>query len=140
MIFLVSAFPTWAGPPFLTDDPEPVDLNHFEFYEFQTFDRFNGNVLVQAPAVEFNWGAMPDVQIHVITSLNYFFPVSGASAYGLGDTEIGIKFRFVGETPNSPQVGIFPQAEISTGDPSKGLGNGLTWYKLPLWIQKGWGP
>jgi hypothetical protein len=22
----------WAGPPFLTDDPEPVEFKHWEFY------------------------------------------------------------------------------------------------------------
>jgi hypothetical protein len=140
VVFLSAAIKVWAGPPFLTDDPEPVDLDHFEFYEFQTLDRFSGNVLVQAPAAEFNWGALPDVQLHIITSLNYFSPVSGPAAYGLGDTELGVKFRFVGETPDVPQIGIFPMAEISTGDTTKGLGNGLTWYKLPLWIQKSWGP
>ncbi|HUD21579.1 MAG TPA: hypothetical protein VMQ60_01935, partial [Acidobacteriaceae bacterium] len=27
-----------AGPPFQTDDPTPVDLGHYEFYVFSTFD------------------------------------------------------------------------------------------------------
>ncbi len=31
-------------------------------------------------------------------------------------------------------------AEIATGDAANGLGNGRTWYRLPLWIQKSWGP
>ncbi len=139
-LLMLTTLPAWAGPPFLTDDPEPVDLNHFEFYEFQTLDRFSGNVMVQAPAVEFNWGALPDVQLHVIASLNYFSPISGPSAYGLGDTELGVKFRFVKEGDNDFQMGIFPLAEVSTGNSAQGLGNGLTWYKLPLWIQKSWGP
>ena len=25
-----------AGPPFMTDDPEPVDYQHYEFYTFST--------------------------------------------------------------------------------------------------------
>jgi hypothetical protein len=29
-------------------------------------------------------------------------------------------------------------AELATA--SRGLGNGRTWYRLPLWIQKSWGP
>lgn len=53
---------------------------------------------------------------------------------------MGVKYRFVTETATRPQIGIFPMAELATGDPSKGLGNGQTWYKLPLWIQKSWGP
>ena len=27
-----------AGPPFQTDDPEPVDLGHYEFYVFAASD------------------------------------------------------------------------------------------------------
>ncbi len=139
-LFLATTLQVWAGPPFLTDDPEPVDYRHFEFYVFSTLDKSDGNALAQGPAIEFNWGALPDVQLHILASLSYFSPEGGASAYGLGDTEAGIKFRLVEETPGLPQIGIFPMAEISTGDSSKGLGNGLTWYRLPLWIQKSWGP
>ena len=139
MVFLATVLQAWAGPPFLTDDPEPVDYGHFEFYLFSTLDNSAGNALVQSPAAEFNWGALPNVQLHIVASLSYFSPSGSASAYGLGDTEAGVKFRFVGGAPDSLQVGVFPMAEISTGNSSKGLGNGLTWYKFPLWIQKRWG-
>ncbi len=139
-VFLASTPQAWAGPPFLTDDPEPVDFNHFEFYVFSTLDKSGGSALIQTPASEFNWGALPDLQLHVATCLTYFSPGPGASAYGLGDSEMGAKFRFLDETPDHPQMAIYPLAEISTGNASKGLGNGLTWYKLPLWIQKSWGP
>jgi hypothetical protein len=30
--------------------------------------------------------------------------------------------------------------EIPTGDANRGLGNGQPWGKLPLWLQKSWGP
>ena len=29
---MLSSSQVWAGPPFLTDDPEPVELKHWEFY------------------------------------------------------------------------------------------------------------
>ena len=31
-------------------------------------------------------------------------------------------------------------AEVATGSAARGLGNGRTWYRLPLWVQKSWGP
>ena len=141
VIFLTAALQAWAGPPFLTDDPEPVDTGHFEFYLFSTLDKSGGNDLIQGPAVEFNWGAMPNLQLHIVTTLTYSsFSRNEFSEYGLGDSEAGFKLRFAGKEPDSLQMGIFPMAEISTGDSSRGLGNGLTWYKVPLWIQKRWGP
>ena len=37
---ITATFPvtTLAGPPFLTDDPEPVPFKHWEFYLFSTVD------------------------------------------------------------------------------------------------------
>ncbi len=140
-VFLTfTAFPLWAGPPFLTDDPEPVDLNHFEFYIFESSLASLGSVTIQGPAAEFNWGPLSDVQLHVISGLTSLSTPGNPSVYGLGDTEMGIKFRFIKESDNSPQVGIFPMVEIPTGNPGNGLGNGLAWYKFPLWMQKSWGP
>jgi hypothetical protein len=37
-------------------------------------------------------------------------------------------------------VGTFVMFELPTGSAPKGLGVGRTWYKLPLWIQKSFGP
>jgi hypothetical protein len=139
LILFASLLRAWAGPPFLTDDPEPVDYKHFEFYIFQTLNESLGSVTIQGPAAEFNWGALPEVQLHVIVPLTGIFG-NGSNVYGLGDTELGVKFRFVDETTGFPMIGIFPMAEIPTGNPNNGLGNGLTWYKFPLWIQKSWGP
>jgi len=47
----------FAGPPFQTDDPEPVELHHYEFYvatqQTLTSDGRSGT----APHLEFNYGA-----------------------------------------------------------------------------------
>ncbi len=53
--------------------------------------------------------------------------------------ERGTKIAFIKETPNFPQIGIFPMYEMPTGSLNKGLGVGKVWYKLPLWMQKNWG-
>jgi hypothetical protein len=131
---------TLAGPPFLTDDPEPVDYQHWEAYLFTLGDLSHGGYSVEGPAVEMNYGVLPDTQLHLIVPMT---TVSGGglpTASGLGDMEFGIKYRFVHETNGWPQIGIFPFVELPTGDASRGLGNGRTWFQLPLWLQKGWGP
>ena len=38
------------------------------------------------------------------------------------------------------EVGIFPFFEFPSGNADKGLGIGKTWYRMPLWLQKSWGP
>jgi hypothetical protein len=128
-----------AGPPFLTDDPEPVELHHSEFYLFSTYDEAGDGKDVAIPAFEYNYGALPDLQLHVAVAFVRTSPRGGSSMYGLGDTEVGVKYRFVEETDTMPQVGTFPMAELDTGDAREGLGNGKTWWRLPVWIQKSWG-
>jgi hypothetical protein len=140
---------TLAGPPFQTDDPEPVDLGHYEFYVFAASGSTPLETDPVRPAFEFNWGALPDTQLHAVLSFGGIEPANdsryapegtGPSAYGLLDTELGVKYRFVQQTDTVPEVGIFPMVELPTGSASRGLGVGKTWYKLPLWIQKDWGP
>jgi hypothetical protein len=128
-----------AGPPFLTDDPEPVEHEHWEFYTFSTLDKAEKAVAVQAPAFEVNYGFAPDFQAHVVVPFQASIPSGGATAYGAGDSELGIKYRFLQETDSLPMAGIFPMLEVPTGQADRGLGNGKAWAKFPLWLQKSWG-
>jgi hypothetical protein len=128
-----------AGPPFLTDDPEPVDYRHWEAYLF-TLGDYSGGYTIEGPAVEVNYGVLPDTQLHLIVPMTTVSGGGRPTATGLGDTEFGIKYRFVHETNSWPQIGVFPFAELPTGDASRGLGNGRTWFQLPLWLQKSFGP
>jgi hypothetical protein len=125
-----------AGPPFRTDDPEPVPLHHYEAYLFGTADRGSGLTNWGLPAVEFNIGAAPNLQLHVAIPGAYVNP---GGAFGIGDIEVGAKYRFMQESKNWPEVGIFPLLELPTGNSRMGLGNGQLWARLPLWVQKSYG-
>ncbi len=130
-----------AGPPFQTDDPEPVDPGHYEFYIFSGVDGTAVETDPIGPAFEFNWGALPNTQLHAILSFGAIVPASvGTTAYGLLDTELGVKYRFVQQSKYVPDIGTFPMIEVPTGSYARGLGVGNTWYKLPIWLQKDWGP
>ena len=128
-----------AGPPFLTDDPEPVEYQHHEFYissqQTKTADGRDGT----QPHFEYNYGAAPELQLHLIVPYAFSSPTDGPRHSGLGDIELGAKYRFLQETENRPMVGIFPIVVTHTGDMDKGLGNGATQVFLPVWLQKKWG-
>jgi hypothetical protein len=126
----------WAGPPYATDDPEPVEFRHWEIYLASQSARGADGWTLTAPHLEVNYGAAPDLQLHVIAPMAFVAPRGAPTEYGYGDTEVGVKWRFVHEGKYTPQVGIFPLLEIPTGDHDRGLGNGSTQVYLPLWIQK----
>jgi hypothetical protein len=139
----------WAGPPFQTDDPEPIDLHHFEVYAFGGVDGTGVEMGTTGPAYEMNYGPFPNVHIHIIIPAGATFPSNnpayapsgtGQRAFGLTDIETGVKFRFVQETKHRPMISVYPMLELPTGNASKGLGVGKGWGHLPIWTQKSFGP
>ena len=151
LILIFSGIRVWAqaGPPFQTDDPTPVDYGHYEAYIFGIVDATPVELDSVGPAFEFNWGAIPNIQLHAILPFGAIIPSNnpiyapggqGPSAYGLTDMELGFKYGFIHQTKHRPQIGSFTMFEIPTGSYSGGLGIGKVWYKLPLWMAKDIGP
>jgi len=138
ILFLMMSTTTTAGPPFKTDDPQPVDYLHWEFYiaSAQQFMRHESDVT--CPHIEINYGMISNVQVHIVAPLGYVRTSEGTH-YGYSDTEIGMKYRFIEETEMVPQIGTFPLIEIPTGNEHEQLGNGTIQAYIPLWIQKSWG-
>ena len=145
----------YGGPPFVTDDPEPVDYRHWEFYLGTQLNYSRGSITGTAALVEINYGVIPDVQLHVIAPASYAIsrgkyadlrvlpPIPYASnkwnkvVIGYGDTEIGMKARFIHESAALPQLGIFPMIEVPSGARSLGY-DGLPHVYFPLYVQKSW--
>jgi hypothetical protein len=142
LLCLVAAPWAAAGPPFRTDDPEPVDYQHWEVYAFSQATRVQGDTAGALPGVEINYGALPNLQLHVAAPLAFDAPDGSAIKFGVGDTELGIKYRFLEEATDGwwPQLGVFPQFEAPTGNARRGLGTGRSRAFFPLWLQKGFGP
>jgi subtilisin family serine protease len=86
-----------AGPPFRTDDPEPVELGHYEFYTFSTGTHVSGHTSGFLPAFEFNYGLIPDGQFHIVAPVAFDSPAGESTKFGPGDVELGFKYRFVHE-------------------------------------------
>lgn len=128
-----------AGPPFMTDDPEPAPYGHHEFYiatqQVKTADGRTGTL----PHLEYNYGVAPDVHLHIILPYAFNSPEGEPTQRGYGDTELGVKYRFVQESETRPMVGIFPILLLPSGNEAKGLGNGRSQLFLPIWLQKRWG-
>jgi hypothetical protein len=111
-----------AGPPFRTDDPEPVDYQHWEIYVFSVGTRVHGDTSGILPGIEVNYGAAPNLQLHIVMPIAYDNQ-SGSALFGSGDTELGVKYRLIDEDENGwrPMIGIFPMLELSTGNARRGL-------------------
>lgn len=134
-LFMLAAGTAWAGPPFVTDDPEPVEYKHFETYlaseQTGTLGGHNTTNLL-----EVNYGAMPDVQVSFSVPYVINTPAGMGTQAGPGDVMMGVKYRFVQETDSRPMVAVYPSVIAATGNANKGLGNGGAQIFLPVWLQK----
>jgi hypothetical protein len=139
---LLAAGPAFAGPPFRTDDPEPVEFQHFEINLFSQGTKTSGGWVAALPAFEVNYGALPDLQLHAIIPQGYTAPEGGRSGFGLGDMELGVKYRLIspGEDDWFPQVAVFPLVEVPIGNQKLGFSTGHAQIFLPIWLQKEFGP
>lgn len=91
------------------------------------------------PGAEVDYGLVDNVQLHAVGTAAYEHEADEGSRFGVGDSESGVKWRFLEETEMLPQAAFFPLVEIPTGNSNRGLGNGRAQLFLPLWLQKSFG-
>jgi hypothetical protein len=125
----------WAGPPYETDDPEPVDYRNYEIYLHSDYHRVGPQIGGSLSTLEINYGPLPNTQFSLAIPLA-FSPPPGQTQSGLGDIDVGLKYRFVPETAAMPQIAFYPSATLATGNPARDLGGGHGTFFLPLWAQK----
>jgi hypothetical protein len=133
LLGLVLAGAAKAGPPFLTDDPEPTDTGHWEIYApFADVDGRGGDYGGGFGA-ELNYGPAKDVQLTVGLPVSYAHDQGGLHA-GRGDLEASVKYRFYHDEAAGLSVAIFPGVSLPTA--RRGFGNRRVTALLPVWAQK----
>jgi hypothetical protein len=129
--------PVCAGPPYITDDPEPTPPGQFENYLYVEGTRATGAFDAPGAGIEINYGAFADTQLTWSVPLN---PNPGPGGMGLVWAPLGggVKYRFLEEDQNGwlPQAAIFPQISIPVGSASHG--SPVT-ELVPVWLQKSFG-
>lgn len=128
-----------AGPPFLTDDPEPVAFRHAEINLIGQQTRAAAGVAGSGTG-EVNIGCAAETQCHIAVPLAFDQRAGGRSREGLGDIELGVKYRFLNRSADGWSAAFYPTFVLPTGDPGRGLGNGRGQLLLPLWVQLSSGP
>lgn len=134
---LLSGFPSpaLAGPPYLTDDPEPTDYKHFEIYAFSQGTASQNGINGEG-GIDFNYGGAPNLQLTATVPAAYNFPVSGSSAIGPGNIELAAKYRFLTQDNFGLDVAMFPRVILPSA--STNVGDQHASYLLPIWIEKDW--
>lgn len=124
---------TWAGPPFLTDDPAPTDFQHWEIYAPMLEITGKGQEYEGALGAELNYGAVPEVQVTIGLPLAFAHDGAGMTS-GRGDLEVSLKYRFFHDDAAGISFAAFPGVTLPTA--AHGLGSDHVTALLPVWAQK----
>jgi hypothetical protein len=129
-VVLAAAQPAYAGPPYVTDDPEPTDLGRWEIYGFANGSHLGGDTAGET-GLDLNYGAAEDLQLTVVVPAAY----DGAGA-GMGVVELAAKYKLLHEQEGSwrPSVAIFPRAFAPTAKAR--FASTRANLLLPVWIGK----
>jgi hypothetical protein len=129
--------PALAGPPYITDDPEPTDTGHWENYLFVEGARTAGQRFTPIAGVEINYGAAENTQLTMSLPLNTN-PGPGGIGVVWAPLGMGVKYRFIEEDDDGwrPQVAFFPSVAIPVGPANAGA---PVTELLPIWMQKSFG-
>ena len=134
---LIAADFSRAGPPFVTDDPEPPPPGGWEINVPFTLERTSGETEMEVPLFDLNYG-LPNVQLKLEFPVEIVHEDSGDTAGGGGDVVFGVKWRFWNNERTQLQLGTYPQVLAPTGNHARGLGEGRPAVVLPLLAQKSW--
>jgi Putative MetA-pathway of phenol degradation len=126
-----------AGPPFVTDDPEPPPPGGWEINVPFVLERTPGKTDMDNPLFDLNYG-LPNVQLKLEFPVEVVHQDGAGTAAGAGDLVLGIKWRFLNNEQSQLQFGTYPQLLVPTGDHARGLGQGQPAYLLPFLVQKSW--
>jgi len=125
---LVMPSAAFAGPPFITDDPEPTDLHKWEIYNYAG-GRREGGVTSLDTGVDLNYGAAANVQLTAVLPLH----TETGVPLDVGDVQLAAKYKSIHQDSGFLPVDItfFPRVFLPTGRRST-----RAQVLLPIWAQR----
>ena len=119
LVLAGAATPVVAGPPYLTDDPVPTDLGHWEIYSFTAGEGHRSELDADA-GLDLNYGAVERVQLTATLPLSFSHDRLDGWRSSTGDVELGIKYRVVHKEKAGFSVAVFPRAILPTATNARG--------------------
>ena len=121
-----------GGPPLVTDDPETPGRGGWEINISHSIEKIGDEFSMETPLIDINYGLLENDQWKIEFPLLFLDPEDDQGRWGVGDLELGWKYRFFEEDERGFMASIYPQLLTPTGNASLGLGGGRSEMLLPL--------
>lgn len=142
LVLLISSGLALAGPPLLTSDTGTPGDGHWEINVGLSGEKTSSHFQLDVQALDLNYGLGERIQLKYELPWIFSRPEGGETRDGIGNSVLGIKWRFFDEERQGIAVSTYPQVEFNTSNSSvdKGLVDKGPKYILPLEIEKKIGP
>jgi hypothetical protein len=132
----LASAPAFAGPPYLSDDPQPTDNLHYEIYAY-TLGTTTAAGTVGQGGIDFNYGAAPDLQLTAVLPPGFAGGPETATAFGMSNVQLAAKYRFLHQGDAGWDVAVFPRLFLPAS--SAAIGDTEPSLLLPIWVQRDFG-
>lgn len=131
-----------GGPPLRTDDPATPGNRHWEINAGFTVESCRTAGLFETPRIDFNYGLGDHIQLKYEIPWVVLDPNGDSTKSGLGNSLLGVKWRFVDEEQHGIAVSMYPQLEFNnpTASADRGLAERGAQFLLPLEMARRVGP
>lgn len=103
-----------GGPPMITDDPGTPGNRKWEINVAYTTERSKGSVESETPLFDINYGYGDRIQFKIEFPWLMTNTEENGRKQGLGDTCVGIKWRFYDEGEGKLAASVYPQYAFNT--------------------------
>ncbi len=134
--------PAFASPPLLTDDPDTPGDKRWEINVALTLDKLLTESTYEAPNLDLNYGVGDNIQIKYEIPWLILHEQGIGTQSGLGNSNFGVKWRFLDEEQHGVNMSTYPQIEFNslTSSVNRGLAEDNTNLLLPVEVSKKIGP
>jgi hypothetical protein len=131
-----------GGPPLITDDPGTPGDSVWEInFAFAAEKGAEGEWLLEAPLLDINYGVGERIQLKFEVPWVWLDEDGEDPKNGLGNSTIGVKWRFFDQEDYHVNVSVYPQCSFNnpTSSADRGLADDGTELFLPVEIERSFG-
>jgi hypothetical protein len=131
-----------GGPPYYTTDPGTPGNRNWEINLGYMPFLYNGSSITHTPDVDINYGVGERIQLTFENAWLRVRDGADAAKYGVGQDQLGVKWRFYDDEKKGLGISIFPQLSINNPDHSaqRGITPPGASLLLPMEFTKKVGP
>jgi hypothetical protein len=113
-----------GGPPYYTNDPGTPGNHNWEINLGYMPFLYDGQSIAHTPDVDINYGWGDRIQLTYENAWLRVADGSSAPKYGLGQDQLGLKWRFYDSERSGFAISVFPQ--VSLNNPNHAAQRGIT--------------